>query len=54
MGEPPHNREQRIVALPPRAAAAGAVAAATLGPFLVMVARRGSPGETVPANRLLT
>ena len=35
-------------------AVAGAVAAAALGPFLVAVARRGSPGEPVPANRLLT
>jgi len=35
-------------------AVAGAVAAAALGPFLVAVARRGSPSEPVPANRLLT
>jgi hypothetical protein len=35
-------------------ALAGAVAAATLGPFLAAVARRVLPAEPVPANRLLT
>jgi MFS family permease len=35
-------------------AIASAVAAATLGPVLVAVARRGGPGPTTPADRLLT
>jgi MFS family permease len=35
-------------------AAAGAVAAAALAPFLIAVARRGAPAEAAPANRLLT
>jgi MFS family permease len=34
-------------------AAAGAVAAATLAPFLVAVARRGLPADVVPATRVL-
>jgi len=34
-------------------AAAGAVAAATLAPFLVAVARRGLPADVVPAPRVL-
>jgi MFS family permease len=34
-------------------AAAGAVAAATLAPFLVSVARRGLPEQVVPATRVL-
>jgi MFS family permease len=34
-------------------AAAGAVAAATLAPFLVTVARRGLPADVVPATRVL-
>jgi MFS family permease len=34
-------------------AAAGAVAAATLAPFLVAVARRGLPADVVPATRAL-
>jgi MFS family permease len=34
-------------------AAAGAVAAATLAPFLVAVARRGLPADVVPAPRIL-
>jgi MFS family permease len=35
-------------------AIAGAAAAAALGPFLIAVARRGVPGEAVPAHRLLS
>jgi MFS family permease len=35
-------------------AIAGAGAAAALGPFLIAVARRGVPGEAVPATRLLS
>jgi MFS family permease len=34
-------------------AAAGAVAAATLAPFLIQVARRGLPEQVVPATRVL-
>jgi MFS family permease len=34
-------------------AAAGAVAAATLAPFLIAVARRGLPADVVPATRVL-
>jgi MFS family permease len=34
-------------------AAAGAVAAATLAPFLIAVARRGLPQDVVPATRVL-